>query len=145
MSKNTGKGILILVLIAAAFNLIAFTVPFDREKVFWISYGFGMFAILFQAYVFKSADAVNGTAKSRFYGFPIIRVGLCYLAVQIALSLLGMAYDVFVPVWAAVLVFGLLLIAAVFGCSTGWEAEKYRFPYAGTAVHVCCAGEPVCR
>ena len=47
MSKNTGKGILVLVLIAAAFNLIAFTVPFDREKVFWISYGFGMFAILF--------------------------------------------------------------------------------------------------
>ena len=92
--------------------------PFDRLKVFWISYGFGMFAILFQAWVFKTADAVNGTAKSRFYGFPIIRIGLCYLAVQVALSLLGMAYDDLIPVWVVLLVFGLLLIASVIGCIT---------------------------
>ncbi|MBR1820846.1 MAG: hypothetical protein IJ769_04410 [Clostridia bacterium] len=57
-------------------------------------------------------------AKSRFYGFPIARIGVYYLAAQLVLSVVEMALAKVLPVWVLVLVNILLLAVALIGCIT---------------------------
>ena len=123
MTKNTSRGLIILAIVLAVFNLIAFAVPFAHTAVFWIGYGFGVFAILFQLYIFKASFAGNGDAKSRFYGFPIARLGVYYLAAQVVLSVIEMALAGLIPSWPAVIVNALALAFALIGCIT---AETMR-------------------
>ena len=89
-----------LAILLAVFCAVAFAVPFARTAVFWLGFGFGIFALLFQLYIFKMADA-NGDARSRFYGFPIVRVGVGYLVIQFIASIIEMALAKLLPAWAA--------------------------------------------
>ena len=123
MKKNSIRGIIVLVILAAVFNLIAFIIPFQHTTAFWLSYGFGMFAILFQLYIFKASFANEGGAKSKFYGFPIARLGVYYLVVQLIVSIIGMALAGLVPAWTVLIVCVLILAFAVIGCIT---AETMR-------------------
>ena len=123
MKKNGIRGLMILAILLAVFSMIAFAVPFARTTCFWVAYGFGVFAILFQLYIFKSANAVNGDAKSRFYGFPIARLGVIYLIVQLVLSVIEMAVAGLIPAWPAIVVNVLVLAAVLIGCIT---AETMR-------------------
>ena len=116
MKKNTVRGMILLAVVAAVFSLIAFVLPVEKTAVFWIAYGCGLVAVLFQLYIFKIS--FDGDAKSRFYGFPIARVGVYYLVVQLIFSLAEIALASIIPLWAAVIVNALLLALAVIGCVT---------------------------
>ena len=116
MKKNTVRGMILLAVIAAVFSLIAFVLPVEKTAVFWLAYGCGLFAILFQLYIFKIS--FDGDAKSRFYGFPIARVGVYYLAFQLIFSIAEIALASIIPLWVAVIVNALLLALAVIGCVT---------------------------
>ena len=118
MSKNTKSGFLVLVLIVTVFSIIAFAVPFAKTPVFWLGYTFGMIAILFQAYIFRISFSGDGDAKSRFYGFPIARVGVYYLVVQLIFGLAEIVLASILPLWVAVIVNALLFALAVIGCVT---------------------------
>ena len=105
MKKNTVvRGLIVLVILLVAFIAIAFAVPFARTTVFWLGFGFAILAILFQLYIFKSVASVNGDAKSRFYGFPIARIGVYYLVI--------------LPTWVALLINIILAAIAIIGCIT---------------------------
>ena len=118
MKKNTVRGLIVLAILLAVFCAIAFAVPFVRMTVLWLGFGFGVFAILFQLYIFHSAVAVKGNAKSRIYGFPILRVGVYYLVAQFIISLLEMALAKVLPVWMALLINIILAALAITGCFT---------------------------
>ena len=123
MKKNQTRGLIMLAILLAVFSLIAFAVPFARTPAFWVAYGFGVFAILFQIYIFKSSATVNGDAKSRFYGFPIARLGVYYLIAQLILSVIEMAVAGLIPAWPAIVVNVLALAIVLIGCIT---AETMR-------------------
>ena len=123
MTKNASRGLMILAIVLAVFSLIAFAAPFAHTAVFWIGYGFGVFAVLFQLYIFKASFAGNGDAKSRFYGFPIARLGIYYLVTQLILSVIEMALAGLIPAWPAIIVNALALAVALIGCIT---AETMR-------------------
>lgn len=118
MKKNAIRGYIVLVILLAVFCTIAFAVPFARTTVFWLGAGFGTFALLFQLYVFRTADAADGDAKSRFYGFPIARVGVIYLVTQLIISLIEMALAKVMPVWVTLIVNLILAALAVIGIIT---------------------------
>ena len=118
MTKNVSRGLIVLAIVLAVFSLIAFAAPFAHTAVFWIGYGFGVFAILFQLYIFKASFAGNSDAKSRFYGFPIARLGVYYLIAQLILSIIEMALAGLIPAWPAVIVNALALAIALIGCIT---------------------------
>ena len=123
MTKNASRGLIVLAIVLAVFSLIAFAVPFAHTAVFWIAYGFGVLAILFQLYIFKTSFAGNGDAKSRFYGFPIARLGIYYLVAQLILSVIEMALAGLIPSWPVIIVNVLALAFALIGCIT---AETMR-------------------
>lgn len=114
MKKNTVRGAVIGILLLIVYHVIVFVVPFTHNGVFWTSYGFGWatFAVLgLGAYLGLGR---KGDAKSKFYGFPIARLAVIYFGVQMVLGFAAMAVSV-VPVWAAVVVYVILLALAALG------------------------------
>ena len=117
MTKNASRGIIVLVILMAVFSVIAFVIPFPKNTAFWIAYGCGMFAILFQLYIFRSSFG-RKDARSRFYGFPVARLGVYYLIFQLLASIAEIALAKFVPAWVVILINALILGAALIGCIT---------------------------
>lgn len=117
MAKNATKGIMLLVILLAVFSVIAFVIPFPKNTVFWIAYACGVFAILFQLYIFRSSFG-KADARSRFYGFPIARLGIYYLVVQLAVSIIEIALSKFLPTWVVIIINVLILAVALIGCIT---------------------------
>lgn len=105
-------------LVLVVFSVMPFVIPFAHTATFWVGYGFGVLAILYQLYIFKLSFPAGSDAKSRFYGFPIARIGVYYLIVQLIASVIEMALAKLLPVWVPVVVNLLLLAVALIGCIT---------------------------
>ena len=117
MNKNRIRLYVSLAVVFAVFTVIAFAVPFPRGGAFWLSYVFALVALAAQWYILpKAFDRQGNEARSKFYGFPIARVGVIYLCIQLALSLLFMTLGFAkCPAWIPAIVFVLLLAAAALG------------------------------
>lgn len=115
LSKNAKRSIAFLLITIAIYNLIAFLVPFNKTVVFWIAYCFGFFAILIQVYVMSVAFKAGSTIKSKFYGYPIARIGIIYAVIQLVLSFISMALGKYIPVWVVAIIFPVLLGLAALG------------------------------
>ena len=116
MSKNKIRFYIALVAVLAAFCVITLAVPFVRDTVFWLSFAFGALAILIQLYTMPKA--MKGDARSKFYGFPILRVSFIYLVLQLIISLVFMAVGQFItgiPVWIPAVIYIVLLCVALVG------------------------------
>ena len=116
MNKNELRGYIVDGILFVVFTVIAFAVPFKRTDIFGISYLFGVIAIAFQIYVFKVSFKVGTNAKSKFYGFPIARVGVTYLAAQLIASLVEMCLANYLPRWVVIIINILILAYALVGC-----------------------------
>ena len=115
LNEKEKKGVLVLALLFVVYTLIVLAVPFAKGGMFWLTYLFTAAAFGVQAYVFKLSFEKEAGEKSKFYGFPIARVGVLYLAVQIVLGLVFMALAVVAPVWLALVLYLALLVAAAVG------------------------------
>lgn len=115
MKNNTIRGIVALVIVLALYLLLAFVIPFERTAVFWISFGFTLAAMAVAGLSVYLAFLRKGDTKSKFYGFPIARIGVIYGIAQLVAGLIFMALGAWIPVWIAVVVFALALGAAALG------------------------------
>ena len=116
MSKNGLRGCIVLAVILAVFSVIAFAAPFSMTAAFWIAFISGVIAILFQIYVFGTSFSKGKDAKSRFYGFPIARIGIIYLVVQLAVSIAEMAWASKIPAWVVLIINVIIFAVAAIGC-----------------------------
>lgn len=115
MSKTKLRTGIVLAVVFVVFTVAAFAIPFRKTGVFWLSYVFGVVAIAAQIYVLQVAFTGQKSLRSKFYGFPIARVGVVYLVVQLVLSLVCMALAAILPIWAVVLADVVVLGAAAVG------------------------------
>lgn len=113
MTKQN-RAIVILVVIAVVFSVIAFAVPFPKTAVFWIAYLAELAALTLQIPIFKMAFDGKETPNSKVLGFPVFRVGYIYLGVQTVLSLIffGLAFTS-IPVWIEAVLFVIVLGGAI--------------------------------
>ena len=121
MTKSSKIRIVLVVLALAAFSAVFFSIPALRIKRFWFAYGCGVFAILWQIYAILVTDGKENT-KDRFFGFPTARLGLYYMILQTAASILEIA--LFLPPWAVLLINVLLLAFPIIGCITTRTLRK---------------------
>ena len=105
-----GLGVLLVLYI-----LIAIMIPFVHTATFWASFVATLIAFAVVAASVYIAFVKNPDAKSRFYGFPIAKIGAIYGLVQLVAGILFMALAAYAPLWVAVLVFAIALGAAVIG------------------------------
>lgn len=117
MKKDTARGWITLAAVLAVYNVIAFAVPVGKGPVFFLSWAFTMIAIAAQIYVLRTAFGQGGGARSRFYGFPIAKIGVMYLAVQLVLGLAFMVLGTVasIPMWIPLVIYIILLGASAIG------------------------------
>ena len=115
MKKDAVRGVVVLGVLLVLYILIAFLIPFVHTATFWVSFIFTLISFAVVAASIYVAFIKNPDAKSRFYGFPIAKIGVIYGAVQLAAGLVLMALAAIVPAWIAVLVYAVALGAAVIG------------------------------
>ena len=115
MKKDIIRATVVAFVILSIYHLVAFVIPFARTAVFWISYGFTLTAFAVVCTSIYIAFMKNPDAKSRFYGFPIARIGVIYGVIQLAVSLVVMTFAKWISWWIPALVYALGLGAAVVG------------------------------
>ena len=98
-----------------AYNVLVFAIPFPKTGAFFLSWGFTLLAICLQVYVVRASFLRDRDGKSRFYGFPIARIGLFYFIAQLAAGLIFMTVNIAVsiPMWLPLAVYIVLLAVAV--------------------------------
>lgn len=106
--KNRKFGYLALTVAIAVFNVIAFVIPIERDTVFWVAYAFTDIAFVAQIAIWAVAFKSGESLKSKFFGIPIVNVGLIYLAIQIVAFAILVGIPG-IPSWVAVVVCVLIL------------------------------------
>ena len=115
MKKDAIRGIIALAVVLILYILIAFLIPFAHTAAFWVSFAFTLIAFAVVSVSIYIAFIKKPDAKSRFYGFPIARIGVIYGAVQLVAGVVVMALAAIVPAWAAALGYAIALGVAVIG------------------------------
>ena len=115
MKKETIRWGIGLGVLLVLYILVAFLIPFVHTATFWVSFVFTLIAFAVVAASMYIAFVKNPDAKSRFYGFPIAKIGAIYGLVQLVAGFIFMALAAYAPVWAAVLVYAIALGAVVIG------------------------------
>lgn len=113
--RNRIRWFVVLGVVTVVYNVIAFALPFPKTAVFFISYLFTMIALAAQVYVIHTAFFKGEGIKSKFYGFPIAKLGAMYLVVQLVLGFLFMGLGTVLPVWIPLILYVALLGAALIG------------------------------
>ena len=115
MKKNFTRSAICLGVLLLLYILLAFLIPFPKTAVFWLSFGFTLVAFAVTGWALYTAFLKKPRATSRFYGFPIARIGVIYGGGQLVCGLAFMALGKWIPTWLAVLVYAAMLGAAVIG------------------------------
>ena len=115
MKKDTIRAVVVAVVALVIYNLISFVIPFAHTAAFWISYGFTLAAFAVVCASIYIAFIKNPDAKSRFYGFPIARIGVLYGIAQLIASLVVMALAQWTPWWIPTVVYAIGMGVAVIG------------------------------
>ena len=115
MKKNFTRSAICLGVLLLLYILLAFLIPFPKTAVFWLSFGFTLVAFAVTGWALYTAFLKKPGATSRFYGFPIARIGVIYGGGQLVCGLAFMALGKWIPTWLAVLVYAAMLGAAVIG------------------------------
>ena len=115
MKKDAIRGIIALAVVLILYILIAFLIPFAHTAAFWVSFAFTLIAFAVVSVSIYIAFIKKPDAKSRFYGFPVARIGVIYGAVQLVAGVVVMALAAIVPAWAAALGYAIALGVAVIG------------------------------
>lgn len=115
MSKGAKRLVFLTVIVLIVFAVISFLIPVPKNAVYWNAVGFMILAVLLMIYVMKTAFGNGTSAKSRFYGFPIAKVGASYLVVQVVLSIIFMLCAKWIPAWPVVVTSLILFLIAAVG------------------------------
>ena len=115
MNKNAIRGMLGMAVLLVLYILVAFLIPFVHTAVFWVSFVFTLVAFAVVSAALYIAFGKHPGAKSKFYGFPIARIGVIYDIVQLVAGLILMGIGLWVPVWVAVLIYAIALGVAAIG------------------------------
>lgn len=115
MNKSRLKVNAVVAIVFITYSIIAFLLPFERNAVFWISYLFSAISIVIQLYVVKVSFGGANSAKSKFYGFPILRIGIVYMLLQVVVSIAFMVWAKALPLWLPLVVYILFLAVAAIG------------------------------
>ncbi len=114
-NNNTLRFRIALAIILVVYCVIALAVPFPRGTAFWVCFAFTVIAICAQLYIFRIAFRKGESVRSKFYGFPIARIGIIYLVVQFIVGLVLMALGTYVPAWVSVVICVVILGVSAVG------------------------------
>ena len=115
MKKETLRATVVAVAVFIAYNFAVFMIPCLKTPTFWISWGYTLLAFVIAGFAIYASLIKHPDAKSRFYGFPIAKIGFFYLVVQIAFGSICMALGHITPWWVPTVFSTIMLALATIG------------------------------
>lgn len=115
MKKENIRAGIVLAVLLVLYNLIVFIVPIHRTGVFWASYIFTIVSFAIASVAIYIGFVKQPDAKSKFYGFPILKIAAIYALVQLLGGFVFMLLGTWIPVWIPVILYAVLAGAAVVG------------------------------
>lgn len=116
--KNIKKYMTVIVTLAIVYSAIVFLIPFPHSSniVFIVTWLMGLVSIVAQLFFAKVAFN-NNSLKSKIFGYPIFRVGIIYLLLQMSVTLISFIVGAFVeiPLWIVFVVDLIVLAFAIIG------------------------------
>ena len=115
MKKETLRATVMAVAVFIAYNFAVFMIPCLKTPTFWISWGFTLLAFVIGGFAIYASLLKHPGAKSRFYGFPIAKIGFFYLVAQITFGGICMALGHITPWWVPTVFSTIMLALATIG------------------------------
>jgi len=126
-NKEAKSFVLIYAIVAVIFTLLTLIIPFEKPAASWVMFAFSLFSVAGGCAISLYAFGKSNELKSKFYGYPVFRIGFIYTAVQLALSILMYFVGAFVnlPYWVGVLISVLPAGMAAIGVIAADSATQY--------------------
>ena len=126
-NKKRKSAIVIYSVIAFVFILLTLAIPFPKPAASWIMFAFSIISIVGGCGISLYAFGKSEELKSKFYGYPVFRIGFLYTALQLGLSILIYIIGGFVdlPYWIGLILSVLLIGMAAIGVIAIDNARDY--------------------
>lgn len=127
ISKRRKSTVIIYSIVAFVSILLTLTIPFSKPAASWVMFAFSIVSIIGGCGISIYAFSKSEELKSKFYGFPVFRIGFLYTTIQLGLSLLVYIVGAFVdlPYWVGLLLSVLLIGMAAIGVLITDNARDY--------------------
>lgn len=113
--KDTKRWFISILLLFIIYLIIVFSIPFYRTTNYWIGFVFTVIAFCLIGLTGYKSFFIYKDVKSRFYGFPVIKIAVTYGLIQIILGIIVMFIGSMIPIWLTTVVFCTLLGVSVIG------------------------------
>ncbi len=126
-NKKTKSAVVIYAIIALIFILLTVIIPFPKPAASWVMFAFGIVSIIGGCGISIYAFGKSEELKSKFYGYPIFRIGFLYTVIQIILCCVIYVIGGFVnvPYWVGLVLSILVVGAAGIGFITTDNVRDY--------------------
>ena len=103
MNKKTRSFILVYGIVFLVCLLAFLIIPFQKNAASWIVFAFSLISIAAGCGISLFAFRGEQALVSKVYGFPVFRIGLIYMILQLVFSLIICIVAAFVdvPYWIA--------------------------------------------
>ena len=116
--KSTLKTNLLIILCAilVIFNVLYFVIPVEHVDnfVYWFVYAISMLSLLSIIGTYFIAFEKVKTLNSKILGYPLLKVGVIYIAIELSVSVLFSILNLFIKVEPWILIVTYVLLICVF-------------------------------
>ena len=127
MSKTQKTALAIYIVMTLMYNVLFFAIPFPKSGAAWLTYVFTLVSFGVSFISLRLTLDGNKNLESKFYGFPIYRIAVIYLSIQLVLGfticLLGYSFEF--PLWLATVINIIVLGIALIGMIADRRISEY--------------------
>ncbi len=127
LTKRKKSVIVAYTIATVVFVILSLAVPFPKPAAAWVMFAFSIVSLAGGCGITLFAFSKSEELKSKFYGYPVFRIGFLYTTVQLAITVLIYIIGSFVAVtyWVGLIVSVLLMGLASIGVITTDNARDF--------------------
>lgn len=126
-NKRKKSAAVIYGIAALVFVVLVLVIPFSKTAASWVMFAFSIISFALGLVISLYAFGKSETLVSKYYGYPVFRIGFLYTALQVILSIVIFTIGAFVnvPYWVGITISVLLLGLAAMGVIAVDNARDY--------------------
>ena len=127
LTKRKKSVIIIYSIATVVFLILTIGIPFAKPAASWMMFAFSIVSLVGGCGITLFAFSKSEELKSKFYGYPVFRIGSLYTIIQLAFTVLIYLIGAFVniPYWVGLLLSVLVAGFASIGVITVDNARDY--------------------
>lgn len=127
MNKQNKSFVAMYAIVAVVYILLFALIPFPKNAAAWLMFVFSLIAVAGSCAVTLYTLGSSSSLMSKFYGYPVFKIGIAYMLLQLGLSVLIYIIGSFtqVPYWVALLLSLILAGGAGIGVIAADNARDF--------------------